>query len=125
MAVALAEPGYEQVEEALARDEPKLMSAPTFVELQAVASRRLDIEGLYLVDRLLRDAGVTITEFTARQAEIAARAYRDYGKGGGHPAQLNLGDTFGYALAIDLHHPLLFVGDDFANTDVRSVLDVH
>lgn len=123
MAVALGEPGYEQVEEALAHDEPKFMSAPTFVELQAVASRRLDIEGVRLIDRLLRDVDVKIVEFTARQAEIAARAYQDYGKGGGHPAQLNLGDTFAYALAIDRHQPLLFVGGGFTNTDIRAVLN--
>lgn len=122
MAIALGEPGYRQVEEALAQDGPKLMSAPTFVELQAVMLRRLDTKGRRLVGQLLRDANISIADFTERQAEIAARAYEDYGKGGGHPAGLNLGGTFSYALAIDRHQPLLYVGNDFTQTDVRSAL---
>jgi ribonuclease VapC len=49
-------------------------------------------------------------------------AYRDYGRGSGHPAGLNFGDCLAYALARDKREPLLFKGDDFARTDIRSAL---
>lgn len=55
---------------------------------------------------------------TLEQANIARAAYRDFGKGSGHPAQLNFGDCFAYALAKSTQEPLLFKGDDFALTDV-------
>ena len=55
---------------------------------------------------------------TREQAEIARAAYRDFGKGSGHPAGLNFGDCFAYALAKSTREPLLFKGDDFAHTDV-------
>ena len=59
---------------------------------------------------------------TEAQAKIAREAYRDFGKGSGHPAQLNFGDCFAYALARDRGEPLLFKGNDFSQTDVRSAL---
>jgi ribonuclease VapC len=59
---------------------------------------------------------------TPAQARIAREAYRDFGKGSGHPAQLNFGDCFAYALAKDKAEPLLFKGDDFARTDVRRAI---
>jgi len=56
------------------------------------------------------------------QAKIARQAYRDYGKGSGHPAQLNFGDCFSYALARDKREPILFKGDHFVHTDLRSAI---
>lgn len=56
------------------------------------------------------------------QASIARDAYRDFGKGSGHPAQLNFGDCFAYALAAETGEPLLFKGNDFSQTDLRSAL---
>ena len=56
--------------------------------------------------------------FDSGQAEIASRAYRDFGRGSGHPAALNLGDCFSYALAYSTGEPLLYVGEDFMHTDV-------
>lgn len=70
-------------------------------------------------DLLLERLRVTVRDLTARQAAIARAAYRDFGKGSGHPARLDLVDTFSYALAIDRDEPLLFKGDDFTHTDVR------
>ena len=60
---------------------------------------------------------------TAEQAKIARDAYRDFGKGSGHPARLNFGDCFAYALAFSTGEPLLFKGDDFSHTDLASALD--
>ncbi|WP_242496462.1 type II toxin-antitoxin system VapC family toxin [Xylanimonas protaetiae] len=68
---------------------------------------------------LLRSAEVEVADFTARHAEVARQAYRDYGRASGHPARLNLGDCYAYALAAVADQPLLFVGDDFVHTDVR------
>jgi ribonuclease VapC len=58
-----------------------------------------------------------IEPVTAAQAKIARQAYRDYGKGSGHPANLNFGDCFSYALARDKREPILYKGDDFVHTD--------
>jgi len=61
---------------------------------------------------------------TEAQARIAREAYRDFGKGSGHPAQLNFGDCFAYALAKATAEPLLFKGNDFSRTDIASAIDV-
>ncbi len=61
---------------------------------------------------------VSIEAVTEQHAAIARRAYRDFGKGSGHPAGLNLGDCFAYALARACREPLLYKGDDFSHTDV-------
>jgi ribonuclease VapC len=70
----------------------------------------------------LRDLAVSIEPVTAEQARIAREAYRDFGKGSGHPAQLNFGDVFSYALAKDTGEKLLFKGNDFIHTDVEPAL---
>jgi ribonuclease VapC len=74
------------------------------------------------MDDLLRDAGIAIEPVTEAQARIAREVYRDYGRGSGHPAQLNFGDCFAYALARDFREPLLYKGADFASTDIPSAL---
>lgn len=79
-----------------------------------VASRRFD--------DLVRTAGLVVEPVTEDEARIARDAYRDFGKGSGHPAQLNFGDCFAYALAKLSGEELLFKGNDFVHTDVRSAL---
>jgi ribonuclease VapC len=73
------------------------------------------------VDDLLGRLDIAIEPVTASQARIARQAYRDFGKGSGHPAGLNFGDCFAYALARELNEPLLFKGDDFGKTDIRFI----
>ena len=80
-----------------------------------IVSRRLD--------QLIVDAAISVEAVTSTQGRIARDAYRDFGKGSGHPAKLNFGDCFAYALARDTGEPLLFKGDDFSKTDLRSALD--
>jgi ribonuclease VapC len=70
----------------------------------------------------MRDAGLSIQPVSEQQAYIAREAYRDFGKGSGHPAQLNFGDCFAYALAKATGEPLLFMGRGFARTDVTPAL---
>ena len=66
-----------------------------------------------------RPTGTTVT---AAQARIAWEAYRDYGKGSGHPANLNFGDCLSYALAREKREPILFKGNDFVHTDLRAAV---
>ena len=73
-------------------------------------------------DEFCRDTGLVFEPVTEAQARIARDAYRDFGKGSGHPAQLNFGDCFAYALAKETREPLLFKGQDFSRTDVASAL---
>jgi ribonuclease VapC len=69
-------------------------------------------------DDFIREANISIEPVTEVQARIARAAYRDFGKGSGHPARLNFGDCFAYALAKESGEPLLFKGGDFAHTDI-------
>jgi ribonuclease VapC len=71
-------------------------------------------------DELIEKFNIGIEPVTAEQAKIARQAYRDYGKGSGHPARLNFGDCFSYALARDKREPMLWKGDNFGHTDIRA-----
>jgi ribonuclease VapC len=73
-------------------------------------------------DELILRFDIQIEPVTVEQARIARQAYRDYGKGSGHPACLNFGDCFSYALARDKREPILFKSDDFIHTDLRSAV---
>ena len=75
-------------------------------------------------DELIGVARIAIASVTEQQARIARDAYRDFGKGSGHPAGLNFGDCFAYALAKDTGEPLLFKGRDFTHTDVVPALQL-
>jgi ribonuclease VapC len=66
---------------------------------------------------------IVIEPVTAAQAKIARQAYRDFGKGSGHPAGLNFGDCFTYALAREKREPVLWKGDDFGHTDLRAAAE--
>ena len=98
------------------------ISAATFVETAIVVDSRRDPVASRELDEFLNVANITITPVDEAQARIAREAYRDFGKGSGHPAKLNFGDCFAYALAKNLNEPLLFKGDEFAHTDVRPAL---
>ncbi|HMN85798.1 MAG TPA: type II toxin-antitoxin system VapC family toxin [Bauldia sp.] len=95
------------------------LSAGNYLELGAVIDGRRNPALSRQVDALLAEAQVVVEPVTAEQARIAREAYRDFGRGSGHPASLNFGDCFAYALAKDKGETLLFKGDDFRRTDVR------
>ena len=102
-----------------------LMSAGTYLEASIVLAR-LKLSDPHETDAWLDDfigkSGVDIVAVTAEHARLARAAYQQYGKGTGHPAQLNFGDCFAYALAKAMDVPLLYKGDDFARTDIASAL---
>lgn len=114
------EPGADALAMAILADPSPKMSAATAVELYAVADVRGAPAEARRVDALLKKLGIRLVPFDDTQAAIAREAYRDFGRGSGHSAKLNLGDTFAYALATHTGEPLLYVGDDFSRTDVRS-----
>jgi ribonuclease VapC len=94
------------------------ISATSYVEAAVVIDSSRDPVASRRFDDLLREVQIAVEPVTKEQARIAREAYRDFGKGSGHPAQLNFGDCFAYALAKDLGEPLLFKGVDFSRTDV-------
>jgi ribonuclease VapC len=123
VAVIALEPDAPLFATAMDRAEVLRISAGSYVEAAIVLNRRRDpaLDGKF--EAMMNDVGFVIEPVTPEQARIARQAYRDYGKGSGHPAQLNFGDCFSYALARDKREPLLFKGDDFIHTDLRSALE--
>lgn len=97
------------------------ISAANLVELTMVVEGRAGAGAGPEVDDLLNRFDISILPVTRQQAEMARQAWRRFGRGR-HPAALNLGDCFSYALAMDRGQPLLFKGDDFAQTDVKAAL---
>ncbi len=97
------------------------MSAATRLELGIVIETRLWPAGQDVIERFLRDAKVDVVPVDADLADRAMSGWRRYGKGRRHPAGLNLGDCFTYALADRTGHPVLCTGDDFAATDIAVV----
>jgi ribonuclease VapC len=108
-------------EAALESSPVNRISAATYLEASIVIDRARDPLISRRLDEMLREAGVVIEPVTGSQARIARDAYRDFGKGSGHPAGLNYGDCFAYALARELDEPLLFKGNDFSHTDIPFV----
>jgi ribonuclease VapC len=106
---------------ALLEEGGATISAANLVELTMVVEGRAGVEAGPEVDDFLNRFDISVFPVTRHQAELARQAWRRFGKGR-HPAALNFGDCFSYALAIHLGRPLLFKGDDFARTDVKAAL---
>ncbi|WP_120006878.1 type II toxin-antitoxin system VapC family toxin [Nesterenkonia muleiensis] len=105
------------------RHAPSLtMSAAALVEARAVMSSKAGPVGRRLLDSLIREVQIATVPLSAAQADLASQAFTDFGRGSGSPAKLNYGDCFSYALAAETGEELLFVGDDFTHTDLRSAL---
>jgi ribonuclease VapC len=121
VAVGNNEPSAQQILDALASAPDLKMSAGSLLELFIVADNTANPIVAGSAESLLADANVEIAPVTAEQVHLARQAYRDYGKGN-HPARLNFGDCFAYALAKQTREPLLFVGNDFSRTDIDSAL---
>jgi ribonuclease VapC len=98
------------------------ISAATYLELSIVVERWKNPALSRRLDEIIEEFEIETLPFTFEQAQIARQAYRDYGKGSGHPAKLNFGDCFSYALARDKRELILYKGDDFGHTNLRSAL---
>jgi ribonuclease VapC len=114
MAIALGEPQSEACMDVLEAEADLLISAGTVAEALIVAGRR-NLSGE--MNTLLERLGFTVVPVTAAVSRRIAEAYARWGRGV-HPAGLNLGDCFAYALARENDCPLLYVGEDFARTDL-------
>lgn len=117
IAILFAEPMGDRLEEAMLDALRPAFSTVSLVEAGMVAQGRLGDAGERELDLLLRRLRIEFVPVTAAHAEIARSALRRFGKGR-HPAALNFGDCFSYALSHALGEPLLFVGEDFSRTDV-------
>lgn len=122
LAILRREPEHSAFEKILDEADVLRISAATYFEFSIVIDSRSDPAMSREIDDLLDRFNIGIEPFTAEQAKIARQAYRDYGKGSGHPANLNFGDCFTYALARDKREPVLCKGDDFVHTDLRSAV---
>lgn len=117
LAVLLDEEEAEAFMELLLRSDDCLMSSVSFVEASIIAESNGGDGGVRQLDAFLRTAEISVEPVSQEQAFAARQAYSDFGKGR-HPAGLNLGDCFSYALAKVSGVPLLFKGDDFRKTDI-------
>src|SRR5215211_8383921 len=99
------------------------MSAATFFEAAIVIDSQLDPILSRNLDEFIAQAEIEIKPVSVEQARIARAAYRDFGKKSGHPAKLNFGDCFAYALSTAMREPLLYKGNDFVHTDIKPVIE--
>lgn len=122
VAIVKQEPDANKFAELIEAADECRMSAVTFVEASIVIDSKHNSTLSSRLDDLWADARFELVPVDANQARIARQAYRDFGKGSGHPARLNFGDCFAYALAKAIDEPLLYKGTDFNKTDVKSAL---
>jgi ribonuclease VapC len=124
VAIAFAEPEREAFLQAIRIADKALISTVSVVEARMVIHGRRGQRAVILMDDLLRLPPFELVAPSAPEMDAAYAAFVAYGKGSGHPAGLNFGDVFSYALAKVRGLPLLYKGDDFAHTDIASALVV-
>jgi ribonuclease VapC len=118
IAIVTSEAAADRLVQAVEADRSRLVSAATVVEASLVLLGRYGEAGDFQLDRLLRAIGAEVVPVGEEQAVIARDAALRFGRGR-HPAALNFGDCFSYALSVARGEPLLFVGEDFSKTDVE------
>lgn len=121
LAILFDEPGASQIESAIESDPVRLISAASVLESAIVVEVRVGEAGGRDLDLLIHKAAMEVVAVTPDQIDVARHAYRTFGKGR-HPAGLNFGDCFSYALSRTSGERLLFKGEDFSRTDVASAL---
>lgn len=124
VAILLDEPERSTFTKAIEEAESRLLSAASLVEASMVIEARFGGEGVRQLDLLIEKAGIEIVAVDEEQARVARRAFSQFGKGR-HPAGLNYGDCFAYALARVFGEFLLFKGEDFTHTDLMPYLQKH
>ena len=121
LAVLFEEADAVYFQRAISDAATRRMSTANYFEAAMVIESRLGEEGGRRLDNYLELVSIELVPVSVEQAHAARLAWRRYGKGN-HPAGLNFGDCFAYALAEIVGEPLLYKGDDFALTDVESAL---
>ena len=119
LAVLYRDPDAERFETAIASVPSSRMSVANALEASIVVEGRGGMAAGHALDLFLKEAMIELAPVTAEQLEAARRAWRRFGKGN-HPAALNFGDCFAYALAEVTGEPLLFKGEDFVRTDIEA-----
>ena len=122
VAMVWGEPERTRFAKAILDADRASLSAGNYLEAAIVIDRERDPVSSAELDALLDTLSIDIEPVTASQAKLARQAYRDFGKHSGHPARLNFGDCFAYALAIERGEPLLYKGDDFAQAGLARVV---
>jgi ribonuclease VapC len=122
VAILRAEPDALKFAKAIEDAATRRVSAVSFVEAAAVIDGSRSPVSSRRLDDFFREAQIEIESVSEEQARIARDAYRDFGRGSGHRAGLNLGDCFTYALAKVMSKPILYKGRDFVHTDVPSAI---
>jgi ribonuclease VapC len=121
MAIFLLEPEAERFAHAILEAPKAAISAANLLEASIILDARIGSQDSSELDEFVANVGLEIEPVTTDQVRIARLAYRTYGRGN-HPAGLNFGDCFAYALAKTTGLPLLFKGGDFAQTDVARAV---
>lgn len=121
LAILFAEEDAARYAEAIAAANARMISAANYLEAAIVVDNQVSAAAGRQVDAFVSRAGIQVEPVTREHADLARQAYLDFGKGN-HPARLNFGDCFAYALSKATGQPLLFKGDDFAETDLQSAL---
>jgi ribonuclease VapC len=121
-AVQFAEAEAERFAKLMRAEGRPLIGAPTLFEYYLVVTGKFGPRALFEAKQLIKRIDAAVINLTEEMAEIATEAFVRYGKGR-DPAKLNLGDCMSYAVAKSFDAPLLYKGDDFAKTDIRSALD--
>lgn len=117
VAILLDEPERAELVAAIGAAGGTCLSVATFVETSIVLHARSGAQAVRHLDRFIDRAGIMVEPVSMAQGRLAREAFERFGKGR-HPAGLNFGDCFSYALAVERDEPLLFKGGDFAKTDV-------
>jgi ribonuclease VapC len=121
LAIVLREPDGRQYLRAVLGAEPRRMSVSNWLEATMVVDRRGSARAIDIMEDFIQRAKIELMPVSVAQGTLARRAWRTFGRGI-HPARLNYGDCFAYALAKETGEPLLFKGNDFAQTDVQQAL---
>ncbi len=117
LSILLAESGSDEILTAISSNDCS-MSVGNYLESAIVVDSTKDPIAMRKFDAFIKASGIEIIPIDFKQVDIARVAYRDYGKGTGHPARLNFGDVFAYALASATNRELMCKGDDFVKTDI-------
>jgi ribonuclease VapC len=119
--INMREPGYHRIAACVDGALARLIGAPSLFESAMVLSSRLEVDARPLLAEFIAARRIEVVVFSEEHYRVATEAFLRYGKGR-HPAALNFGDCMSYATAMLADLPLLFIGNDFSQTDVRAAL---